>query len=339
MSVYNVEGNVLSMAYDIEGNNLSTVYDVEGTTIPLDGEVYPIDNVVSYFRESTTDVATAINALSSDWTSFVFVTDPHGSGNKNHSQAIALYLLANTSAERIILGGDYSVSNWSKTEYDTYVSPYLQSNMMTNIYALMGNHETYGTGASASAKSNIYQDFLSNKSNITGNPQEVYYYFDDTVRKIRYMCINTSDVAQYTMTATQLSWIASNAILPSNDWSLVVLGHVTLNNMGGITYDNESNGSDIITSILNCNGTIIGYICGHQHVDILYDDGNIHHSTLYCDKLENNNYYSGYSITNRVAGTTTEQAVTVVSINPTTKDVVFRRIGVGKNSTMSYNYS
>lgn len=336
--IYDMEGNLIHSAYNLNGESLTHAYDMEGNDVMYESH-YSIDNVASYFRTSTLSVANDINSLSNDWTSFVYITDPHGSGNENHSQAIGLYLLDNTKADKIILGGDYSISNWSKTEYDTYIAPFLSSGMMRKIYALFGNHEMHGSGAMAQAKNAIYQDFLSGKSNITGNLQENYYYFDDTARKIRYMCINTSDDTETNMSSTQIAWIASNVILPASDWSLLVIGHITLNSMGGITYMNETNGSSIIDAIKGCNGTIIGYLCGHQHIDALYYDGDIHHSTMYTDKFENINYYAGYSITDRVKGTITEQAVTVVSINTTTKDVVFRRIGVAKNSTMNYNYS
>jgi hypothetical protein len=50
-------------------------------------------------------------------------------------------------------------------------------------------------------------------------------------------------------------------------------------------------------------------------------------------------YYPGISVTDRVTGTISEQAVSVVSINTTTKDVVIRRIGAGRNQTLSYNYA
>lgn len=336
--IYNVSGETIQSAYDVSGGVLLHAYDINGVDI-LPPSHYSIDNVVSYFRQPTLDVANDIDELSDAWTSFVFITDTHGSGNEQHSQAIALYLLDNTDVQMIILGGDYSLSNWNESQYDTYMYPFLNSGMENQIYALMGNHETYGTGASASAKYAIYVDFLLPKSNITGDTQEIYYYFDDTERKIRYMCLNTSDEAQYNVSSEQISWITSNVVLPDTDWSLLVLGHVTLNKMGGLTYSNESNGSNVISAILNCTGEIIGYICGHQHIDILYYDGNIHYSSLYCDKLENVDYYAGYSITDRQSGTTSEQAVTVVSINTTTKDVVFRRIGVGLNPVLSYNYS
>lgn len=336
MAVYDVNGNALASLYAVDGNGLDKAYDVDGTEV-FSGK-YSIDNVQSYFRDATLSVANDLNNLSNDWVSLVFITDPHGSGNKQHSQAIGLYLLDNTPVSMIVLGGDYSVSNWSKTQYDNYMSPLLESGKVENIYALFGNHETYGDGATAEAKSCIYNDFLQDKEYLVGQLTDNYYYFDDTTRKIRYVFVNTSDGGEYTMSSTQLDWIESNVVLPTTEWSLVVFGHVTLNTMGVPTYSNESNGSSVVSAINNCNGNIVGYICGHQHIDTLYNDGNFEHVTLLCDKFENSNYYAGVSVTDREAGTVSEQAVSAISFNTTTRQVVIRRIGAGRNQTMSYSY-
>lgn len=336
MSVYNIDGNQLSDVCGLNGSSLSDAYDLKGASV-FDGQKYSIDNVQSYFRTDTLSVASEINNLSDEWQSFVFITDPHGSGNKQHSQAVGLYLLDNTSVSMIVLGGDYSAGNWSKTEYDNYMSVFLNSGLVNNIYAVMGNHETNG-GGTAEAKESIYTDFLKDKTNINGQPSENYYNFDNTETKTRYMFINTSDGGETTVSSAQLSWISNNVILPASDWSLVVFGHVNLAQMAGVTYMNESNGSAVISAINNCNGTIVGYICGHQHVDICEKIGDFQHTTLICDKFENVNYYDGISATDREAGTTSEQAVSVISINTKTKQAVIRRIGAGRNKTMSYSY-
>ncbi len=337
MAVYNVDGEVVTEIYSVNGNLVSQAYDVEGNAVfPDTPGKYGIDNVVEYFRADTLSAASQINALSNDWTNFVFVTDTHGSANKQHSQAIALYLLDNTNAEMIVLNGDYSASNWSKTQYDDYMKPFLDSGLSGKIYATMGNHETYG--GTVEAKQCIYNDFLADKTNIIGSTQDIYYYLDDAQKKIRYMFINTSEGGETSMTATHRTWIANNAVLPSSDWSLLVIGHVNLLKMANVTTMNESNGAAIVTAIENCNGTIIGYLCGHQHIDYSEKLGNFQHTTITCDRFENTNYYSGISITNRVAGTNTEQSVSVVSINPKTRNVVIRRVGAGRNMPISYSY-
>lgn len=339
MGLYNINGASINTAYDKTGTIAESAYDVNGNVVfPDTSEKYSINNVVSYFRQDTLSVAAEIDNLSDQWHTFVYITDPHGSANKQHSQAIALYLLDNTAAKMIVLGGDYSASNWDKTQYDTYMTPFRNSGLSGKIYAVFGNHETYG-GGTAVAKQSIYTDFLADKSNIVGSPQDIYYYLDDTTNKIRYMFINTSDEGETTLSQTQLAWITSNVVLPAFDWSLLVIGHVNLLKIANVTYMNESNGSAVVSAIGNCNGTIIGYLCGHQHIDYCEQLGDFQHTTITCDRFENSNYYDGISITNRVVGTNTEQSVSTVSINPITKNVVIRRVGAGRNRIISYSYA
>lgn len=340
MSIYSISGNTLNSAFVTLGQEVDNAYDLLGNVVfskqsPIDPE---IENIVSYFREPTLSVAQELANQSSDWENIIFITDPHGSGNEQHSQAIALYLLHNTNCKMLVLGGDYSVSSWSKTQYDNYMKPFVDSDVISRIYAIMGNHETYGNGT-AQAKQSIYNDFLADKSNIVGVPTENYYYFDDVVGKTRYMFINTSDTGSaYVMSDAQITWISQNVVLPDETWSLCVFGHVTLAKMANVTYSNESNGSSIISAINNCNGTIIGYFCGHQHIDYCEKIGAFQHTTFQCDKFENTNYYSGISVTNRVVGTVSEQAVTVISINKTLRQVLTRRIGACRTRTMDYSY-
>lgn len=348
MSIYNVSGSALSACYDDSGDGLAVAYDINGTQVFSSG--YSINNVVSYYREPTLDVCDDVNELSDDWQTFVHITDPHGSGDNQHSQAIAMYVLDNTPANFLVLGGDYVNWYWEKSQWDTYVAPFIENGFDDRVLAVLGNHELiYNidgivTGDGAEAKQAIYDDFLKDKSYLIGNTARTYYYFDDTIRKIRYMFINTSDVPDGStsgaigMTDAQLAWIAEYVVMPDSSWSLLVIGHVTLNTMGGITYSNIDRG--IASTIAqNCNGSIIGYICGHQHIDLLYNDGNMEHATLMCDLFSNTNYYDGISVTDRVAGTVSEQAVSVISFNTKTKDVVIRRIGAGRQSTFSYNYA
>lgn len=340
MGVYDIDGIELSSVYDLYGDVLSNAYDINGVQV-ISGEKYSIDNVVDYYRNDVVSAASEINSLSNDWVSIAFITDPHGNKSKQHAQAIGLYLLDNAKISFLLLGGDYSFQNWDKNQYGTYMSRFLASNLIGKIYALFGNHE-YAGGEAATAKLCIYNDFLKDKYELTGNLAENYYYFDNSARKIRFLFLNTSDGSgQYQMSATQLAWIRQSVVLPDSVWSLVVFGHVTLYSMGGVTYGNESNGTDVISAIQSCNGTIIGYFCGHQHIDLCEKHGDIQHTTFLCDKLDTNNYYPGLSVIDREAGTVSEQAVSIISINTKQRKVDIRRIGAGIPEileTMHYTY-
>lgn len=338
MPIYDIDGYEIENAYDIDGFELASVYDVDGYEIVVSEEErpsYSIENVVSYYQQPTLDMANTVSNLSNDWMNFIFITDPHGKANKQHSQAIALYLLSNVKKISFLaLNGDYVDNGWSDSEFNTYMSPFVNNEFTKYVYADIGNHD-YGK------QELVYNTFLANKTKIVGNPQSGYFYLDFVGKKLRVMFLNTSDAAWLGMSSEQVAWVGENVILPSSDWHLAIIGHINMDDLGGITTQNMYSSTAIKNAIIRCNGHIVGYLCGHQHIDdTRLISGGFQQTTLLCDRFENTNYYDGLSVTNRVEGTTTEQAISIISINTKTRNVVVRRIGAGWESIVnSLHYS
>lgn len=346
---------------------------------------FPIENVKECFRERVLAVAEELNrfeGVSEKITHFIFITDMHedatrkysSTSNYNASQAIAMYLVANTSADKIILGGDYCVDEWCEEDYKGYVTPFIENGFADYVYPVSGNHERMlgkyfskeqnnfpDSGfAGAQARAAICNDFLLSKTNIVGNIEEGYYYLDDTFRKMRFLFINTSDQSKYSMSDNQLRWLGKKALVPPNNsklWTLVVFGHVNI--LPAVLTDGtttnsveEKNGSKIEEVLATWPGNIAGYFCGHQHLDSIYKSArDINHVVSYCDKFRapsSDEYYKTNKPTIRQANNYTSQAVTVVSINPDGYGVTVRRIGAGanrlerkdtdKSQSMSYQY-
>lgn len=338
MAIYDINSDQLSQAYDISGTSLDTAYDVEG--MEVFGNSYPIDNVVSYYRSEVESVADEINALSSDWTSFVFITDTHNTANENNSQAIINYLLKNTKAKRCFHGGDYCDGDWDSTKYSNWVAPFKQYSR-GQFFPAIGNHERFGVPYLSTLVEYIYQDFLANKSYLQGALTSFYYYFDDTSRKTRYLVVNTSESSANGMSTTQLNWITNAVALPGTDWNLVVFGHHDID-ASNVTGDWKSTKSaEVTTALSSCNGKIVGYFCGHEHVDQLRLVNNKFYQLIsYCDRFENADYFE-IDNPSRTRGTTSEHTITVVSFNTSTGEVVTRRIGAGAGSSaheFSWNY-
>lgn len=328
MPMYKLSGVKAYQMWDNQSTEENYSYDIEGNLL-INNSEYGIENVVDYYRQPLLSMCSEISALSSDWQNFVFLTDTHGSANKQHSQAMAIYMLEHVpNIDFIHLNGDYSNDSFDVAQYETYMHPFLFRKTALKTYAAFGNHETYGNQSALSMPS-IARDFLFPKDDVTGNLDRIYYYFDNVPKKTRYLIINTSDSSAYSVSVVQRAWIEENVILPDTDWHLVVMGHVNLWDCGGITTQNENGAANIINAILNTNGNLVGYICGHQHIDFVGNTGQIWQTTLMCDRFENTNYYQGYSYTERVADTVNEQALSVVSINTKTRNVVVRRIGAG----------
>lgn len=350
MTIYNKNGAELTEAYGTHGSNIDYAYDKHGNAIfqptsptpgpqPVPVKKFPLSKVVSYYQAAALEMANTINGLSSQWQSFVFIPDAHGTGDRNHSQAIAMYLIDNSSVERIVLGGDYCHNGWVRSEYEKYRQPYIDNDYALYVCPVIGNHEAFG-GKITEAKSCLYADFLKNKTGISGQPKNVYYYIDNTAKKTRFIFLNTSDDGNYSISQKQQEWLVSAVRLPDSSWHFVVCGHV---NAGATSFTtlNMANASRVINTIAGSNGNFVGYFCGHQHIDHCGTFNGFRQTMLLNDKLENTDYYPGYSVTNRSAGQVTEQAVSVVSFNTSTRTVKVRRIGAGwasRIATLQYTY-
>lgn len=354
MAIYSLNGTELLSAYSVQGAELDEAFNLGGNSIfqRQGSQEYDISNVPQYFRSDVLAMADEIDALSDDWQTFMFITDSHNPQNMKHSQSIALYLLANSNADKIILGGDFINGAWNKTYYDEYVAPYLNSSFMASIYAVMGNHETNGAGSYPASSQAIYNGFLQGKSWLNGDLQNNYYYFDDSDRKVRWMFLNTSTKeptdTSAGMSATvidaELDWIIANVQLPSAEWSLILFAHIPVYRYSGnITFTAPMvNADDVRAAINRCNGEVIGYFCGHEHVNAISDTGSFWQTVITCDRFENSQWYPT-SFTDRVEGTNTEQSVAVISFNTKTKSVLIRGVGGGfgegvVNSRMNYTY-
>ena len=343
MSIYNVSGNELSACYALDGTPLQKAYNINGVEIFSAESGYSENNMVSYFRAPTKAVCEEVNALSSDWETIIHITDTHGNANRQHSQAIGMYVLDHTPAKFIVLGGDYIAGfdiSANETEYRTYMTPFLNSGMMSKIFAIMGNHEVGQAGIENghydAISEILYNDFVAGKTGLHGDLENNNYYLDDAEKKIRYVFLNTSDHAAIGVTSDQLSWLDQTVVLPDSTWALWCIGHVRISNMGGEVF---SGGRTAVKDrLLNCNGSVIGYLCGHEHCDYLYHNGTFEEITMQGDLFSNTDYYPGISVTDRVSGTVTEQAVSVISFNTKTRQVVIRRIGAGRQSSYSYSY-
>ena len=61
-----------------------------------------------------------------------------------------------------------------------------------------------------------------------------YGYTDDVVNKVRYIYLNTSEgnTGAYTMSVTQVTWLISTLINTPNEYSIVVLSHLCIDDIG-----------------------------------------------------------------------------------------------------------
>ncbi len=299
----------------------------------------PDYEVMDYFKKPLCRVVSELNALGSDWDSFVVASDFHGNWDRQHSQAVIRYLLENSSAKKCFLLGDYNLFGYQYSA-SKYFEQYTKSLLPVKdqIYATIGNHDRQsGNEYDKSYMKVVYDTFLADKDYLKGDPEDYYFYFDIPEKKLRYLVLSTSNhpESQRRMTEEELEWLQQDAlVLPGEDWTVMAMGHIDMDPDITIRYKGKHKDAPLVAHLLaNCNGNVAGYISGHQHQDYQsYVKDSFYQTVVNCDF-----YQEGME--GRSVGNETEQTVTVVSVNTKTGEVRFQRIGPSCGDLIKdYNY-
>lgn len=341
MSVYDINKSALLSVFGVDGISLSSAYDITGDSV-YTAESGDYSNIVSYYQPSAVSTqAIAKQAVKDGKIVFGIVTDTHGTYNSDNSQEIVRYLLKNGVPWFIHLG-DFPATKWTDAEVNSWLTP--MSDVMENFYIAIGNHEYYGDlNNSSHTDLTLLTDTLEDKS-VTGSKQDAYYYFDDSVLKVRFIVINSAGGGNYgnaALSNTQLSWIQTAINSLASDWSYIILSHSNLDQTYGTAsyqqYTSKS-GNTIIGYCTQSVATCIGTFSGHLHVDRSAQVGatGIWHTTLLNDSCRQGSGHGVYTPPARAAGTVSEQSINVVVIDKQTGDTTIHRIGAG--SDISYNY-
>lgn len=171
-----------------------------------------------------------------------------------------------------------------------------------------------------------------------------YFYLDNTPQKVRFICLNsqfyegkaitngTTNAMTTQFGTTQLEWLENIALNVEDKWGVVISFHTPpiadfASQFSGNDY------ADFRRIITNSTADIIGIFCGHAHKDrIISGDLKCPVCVITCAF---NTPYDG-TASDRVAGTTTETALDIVSIDRTNRKIYLTRLGAGSNREVSY---
>lgn len=262
---------------------------------------------------------------------FAFVTDLHWTQNAKKSPSLLRFIKKNTRIDKLFCGGD--ICDFEEVEsrpYDAF-SNFVKA-WDNQVYTAIGNHEylsQYGT------EGRVYYSFNSLGKDRIGNLDRSYFYFDNPQAKIRYIFLSAYKANNGTVATgyeqAQLTWLQNEALDLDSGWGAIVVTHMTHS-----VYENASIGQTA-TDMLNVldaydgSGEIICVISGHTHADY-YDTttGGIPIIVTTCDKYMP--WISGSTnmepwLSDRVAGTITEQAIDLYLIDRTAKTISKVRVG------------
>jgi hypothetical protein len=270
------------------------------------------------------------------YTNHIVLTDLHSDPTHRPSPKLINHLYEKELFNKIFILGDMVDENNQEYAYSRLVNSDLLKHR-NNILFVRGNHDY------KCVSTDIFYDFMRGKDVIFASDEILYcWHYDDNASKVRYIGI---DWHPSYPNVNLNDWVTSTVANIPNGYAYCFIMHHTLqsanSNWEGCY---EVYIENLLLNIVDTtNNDFIGFITGHQHLDECVQLPNgAFHTTLMCDYFDEQNYYSYYDYPTRTYGTDSECAITIMSINPFTKDVKFYRVGSCCNAnykTWGYNYA
>ena len=290
---------------------------------------------------------------------FAFITDIHFFFNNLMSGPLLKYIRSNTPLNLIVCGGDIPPANGTLEKLNK--SAELYNNLTGKLgkdswLTVKGNHDYCIDGDTPKTMTKGYQynqiirPLEISKAILT--PGKDYYYYDLPSQKIRFIILdqyettNSGDVSYGVMsnvTDEQLSWLAN--ALSVEGYTFIVFSHSScdssirgydsvlaevnrmlcaVNNKRVYTHSSIHVDFTKTTSIVACS------IAGHNHIDL----SNTADGLLSITTTSNAGLADG-GIT-RIAGTISEQAFDVFTVDTDSKKIKAIRIGGGEDRSWTY---
>lgn len=331
-----------------------------------------VDLIPDYYFENNylqTKIRDAQLASGVEGISFGFITDIHTGDSSRNSMKLAKYISDRTSAlPFMICGGDIPETN-TGSENGLYEQAQYWQEMMAqygkhNVYQCRGNHD-YLTKLSGNQNFNAPNGLCF--SYVMGNqPYNIHpsakgkmsYYFDVDTAKIRFIILDEYDVSNTNpdadfssyvgLSPAQYHWFVEVA-LHSDGYDIVIVVHQPLNLVDDPSYisnlyllkdiiaafnaHEQFSGSWGATTInvdfSTYTSNLICVLSGHKHIDTSGDTGFLNIVTT-SDALYTSDGYG------RQAGTVSEGAFDIVSIDTNNRIINCTRIGGGYDRQFTY---
>ena len=325
----------------------------------LDDIANSLSTIPSYWSSDIASDIGKIQALDaqigSSGDSFVFITDTHIESNAMVSPRLISNILKKTAVDKVVHGGDIFQSDYTKAgAIAKMFSWFAQMHDALRYYQVRGNHDINDSidGVSSTeylTDSEYYGVCVKRSADYIENDNCLpYYYFDNTVQKLRYFVLDTGsrtteNVSTYF--SAQLAWMENLIDALDDTWGIVVFLHIMF------TPKLSSDTSDLV---LSDRGTllkakldslygrtskpqIICVVCGHVHRDFsMVSSVGYPIIATACDT--GSTIATDYDPVNvdRTPGTTNEQIFDVCHIDKATRKIYMTRIGAGSDRDFDY---
>lgn len=254
MSVYDKDGNVLSVVYDKDGNALAHAYDKDGIDV-FGGDV-PVDRdkaSYDYYTDPDPDKSYTWSYSLADLktlqngnftigvqTDTHYTSDNHGNDYgtplKNLTKQLYCDFICNLGD--IPRGYANDTVTITQTAIDTMMSRYT-SYVESDFIALLGNHDNATMASGFIPKATMHDNYIGDNSALSNivNPTEELYFYKDYY-ECRVIVLDTNnypysvesssdiDVNHHTISAEQVAWFTNVAL--DTDKPVIVLSHNVL---------------------------------------------------------------------------------------------------------------
>lgn len=300
--------------------------------------------------------------------SFAFITDMHFADNSKNSKYMLKEILDSTSVPFVICGGDFPIAYGDETmvreagskllDYQAYIGN-------DRFFSIRGNHDfTSKTSASAATGLTLpiadTYDYIcrAEEWHVGGMlPDHMCFWLDNAAQKTRIICLNSCDGQSdnstqpwgvyYSITQEQVDWLVNEA-LDISGYRVIFVSHVpadpklssysdTQDVLHGImkalkkkTTYSASGSINVSVDYSKTDLDVICHIVGHSHKDESNSDEGLISISTTCDA-----HYQDDNI-ERKAGTVSEQAFDVFTIDFDSKKISAHRVGAGNDRNWTY---
>ena len=329
--------------------------------------------VPAYWQEAVDEAAEKVKALQdaggADVVNFCWFSDLHYVPTSAYTQNIGRLcaaLMDECDIPFALFTGDTVTASGLPTEADMLGHIRAAADMLApigpeNLLWLRGNHDdVWGTYADGDATVHfvnktsdkklwnaMHREGAKDLRRVYGD-HGTYFYVDNVPQKVRFVCLNSHFYEGRDIAATagqmttgfgseQLAWLRDVALDAPGGYGVVIALHVppTAEAVNGNTYylGQLFDGADFRSIINATDADLIAIFAGHCHADAIVA-GDLPCPILTITSAVNTPYDADWST--RVAGTATETALDVVSINKATKTISCTRLGYGSDRETGY---
>lgn len=301
------------------------------------------DSLPAYWMKNINDkclkVRDHMNMIGKDGDTFIYATDIHWYMNQQKSPKLIRYLLKNLNINIVIIGGDL-ITQGSKDEALAESMSCVNAFKFTDTFVPIdfGNHDNNSNQSDATQRfdiNTVYSMFMKGfEDSVTFmTDTELSFYFDKAANKTRYIFLDMGDDGvsrAFTAFAPFRDALSSTP----NDYKIVIIAHIidygtfttsltqiidAYNARSSITVNN------VVCDFTSASGSVVICLGGHRHYDDeLATSGGVPITVTDCDAMLS-------AKNSQTAGTITEQAFDVVSLDYTNNLAYYERIGRGKS--------